>query len=541
MRFMRPITYLHLSLIRDAPRVASLLVKYGTDVWEVGGEYPDMTPLSLALADPRGTRNLDAALRIACSYALPRTCRYLLSRGANPNSLSKFGLAAIHLAVRKRLPPRSLFLPLDDQDDSEPFDVGIEDESWPSSLVQTVSTLLEFGADATLRSGTSRVHRCGHKCWRSPDCEHRGQTVLHLACGGGNEEVVSLLLAHGADPMTADGDGYLPLFSALCQDNKDVALRLLRGRRDADPVNPIVVRPHESTALHIACRFASTKVVLFLRRRGVDPNATDAFGRTPLHELLGQTCFGLEERVLEILPHLDLDTHGASTVARRSRAQGVMTARQMATAHPFSSVRTFFDTAPGSRSGSFSLGRVQQTPKLDSSGGPSAGSWEMFEPVAARHPNTESRQTFPPLRRSPGDKEGIEQVTTRVDCPVRLNKTTTTTAREMNRPSPSPSSVKHQRRDHNDGGKKAATGVLIDFGDDENKAPAVMSATEIRTSESARFWGSLVVSSSRQNLHSRPKAELAPYTGKRGRELPPDGASRGNRKQRNKWAVLDIS
>ena len=60
-------------------------------------------PLYLAIAHP-DAKALDVPLSIACSYALPRTTEHLLARGADPNSLSRFGLAAIHLAVMKRLP-----------------------------------------------------------------------------------------------------------------------------------------------------------------------------------------------------------------------------------------------------------------------------------------------------------------------------------------------------------------------------------------------------------------------------------------------------
>lgn len=187
-------------------------------------------------------------------------------------------------------------------------------------LASTASVLLRFGADPDLRSAASRVHVCGQKCWCSPDCEHQGQAVLHFACGSGQRRVVSLLLKDGADLKTTDDDGYLPLFSALCQDHHDVALQLLQD--DVKPANPIIVQSYQNTALHVSCRFASVEVVSLLLERGVDPNVTDRFGQTPLHELLGQSCWELQGRILEILPLLD--TYGAVADVK---VRGGMTAR----------------------------------------------------------------------------------------------------------------------------------------------------------------------------------------------------------------------
>lgn len=310
------------------------LVKYGADIWAGEGDYPDLTPLYLAIARPRDTQDLDGPLRIACSYALSRTCRYLLTRGADPNKIGRLGLAAIHSAVMKRLPwrnfPRSNAL-LDAGFDS------ITRELWTSMMLCTVYTLLWFGADPNLPSETSRVHSCRHQCWRSPDCNRGGQTALHFACGNGDLEVVQLLLERGADPEATDNEGYLPLFSAICQDHTDLAMWLLQDC--LNPAGLMIVQPHQSTALHIACRFAMPELVDFLLEDGADANATDIFGRTPLHEVMGQTSWELEDRVLETL-HLLAD-HGALPDLISGRGRG-RTARDMAAQHPFSRVRELF-------------------------------------------------------------------------------------------------------------------------------------------------------------------------------------------------------
>lgn len=514
---MKTITYLHLSIIGDAPSVANHLVKYGTDVWEGGGDYPDITPLYLAIANPRGTKSLDSALRIASSYALPKTCQYLLSRGADPNSLSRFGLAAIHLAVRKRPPWRNFALRFGHL----AIRMGCYDEDmiWRSMLTQTASVLLRFGADPNLRSAISRMHVCGQKCWCSPDCEHQGQAVLHFACGGGQKEVVSMLLEHGADPKTADDDGYLPLFSALCQDHHDVAVQLLQD--NVNPANPMIVQPHRSTALHIACRFASVEAVSLLLERGADPNVIDRFGQTPLHELLGQSCWELEHRILEILPHLD--TYGAVADVK---AQGGMTARQIVAAHPFSSVREFFDSAD-SHDDDQSSNRFQMPYSHFTEA--SAGSWGTYPQVSHQQglqADMGSPESFPLLSKLPADQEGIKQPP--MLGSAWLNKKTTEQLRTRSSPS-----TNHQQGKNETRSRKGATSSVVVQDGGGKSSPAMRSTEDFRMSGSARFWGSL---SSSQQKPSHPK--VGPTLEER-KEAVADGPPRrkGRKKQ---WTRLDF-
>lgn len=508
---METITYLHFSIIGDAPKVANQLVKYGTDVWEGGGDYPDITPLYLAIANPQGTKNLDSALRIASSYALSRICEYLLSRGADPNSLSRFGLAAIHLAVRKRPCWRNFVLLVEHL---ALRNASYENIIWELMVASTASVLLQFGADPNLRSATSRAHVCGPKCWCSPDCEHQGQTALHFACGGGQQKVVSLLLEHGADPKTADDAGYLPLFSALCQDQHDVALQLLRD--DVNLPNPIIVQPHQSTALHVACRFASGEVISLLLKHGADPNVVDRFGRTPLHELLGQSNWELQDRTLEILPLLD--AYGAMA---DTKAQGGMTARQIAAAHQFPSVRDFFDSADANH-----LAPNRSQISYSNFTRPSAGASRTF-PRVNRHqgvqPDMDSHGSSPLPSRLPADQEAIKQAPS-----AWLKKKTT----EQLRTRPSPY-TNHQRGKNKTRSHKRETSPRAVLYDGGNPSRAVRSTEEFGMSDSAEFWSSLSSSQQKPN-HSKVES-----TQEEREEAVEDGAPRrkGRKKQ---WIRLDF-
>ncbi|KAF5979154.1 hypothetical protein FCOIX_5437 [Fusarium coicis] len=122
-----------------------------------------------------------------------------------------------------------------------------------------------------------------------------------------------------ADPGLYDDEGYLPLFSALSQDHAGISLRLLQGH--VNPGNPVVIRTSQSTALHVACRFASPKVVEFLLERSADPSASDSHGNTPLHEAVYQNCSELEDRIIQTLQLLS--DYGASADIESERYETV--------------------------------------------------------------------------------------------------------------------------------------------------------------------------------------------------------------------------
>jgi hypothetical protein len=94
--FSPAFTFLHFALLADAPKVAAALMKNGTDISQELEDYPDLMPLYLTLPRSLGTvgsssKDLDSALRIACSYALPNIAGFLLTRGANANTNARRG------------------------------------------------------------------------------------------------------------------------------------------------------------------------------------------------------------------------------------------------------------------------------------------------------------------------------------------------------------------------------------------------------------------------------------------------------------------
>jgi len=310
-------------------------MKSGADINQDVEDYPDLTPLYLTL--PRSLasspKELDSALRIACNYALPRTTGFLLTRGANANTANKYGIAAIHIAVMRRCPWRKFRIV--DYILSPHFNMH-EPRCWESMLFQTVSKLLDFGAEIDLRTRTSRTHECGSLCWRSIDCDHQGQTALHIASASGRLAIVSLLLDAGADPNLPDEQGYTALYAALVQGHKDVACHIMK--HCDGPVNPIVYIHDQTTALHIACRFNFLQMVDNLLGSGADANAVDCYGQTPLHDVLTWARLDREEEVILTLDHLAKSGADPDTTTHRQ------TPRQLAESHASPRVRDMFST-----------------------------------------------------------------------------------------------------------------------------------------------------------------------------------------------------
>ncbi|KAK4071376.1 uncharacterized protein Triagg1_6037 [Trichoderma aggressivum f. europaeum] len=408
-RLVEGFTPLHYALLQDAPKVAIQLLKHGAELNEDEALYPDLKSLYVAIAQPHSNRigALDGPLRIACSYALPRTAEYLLIRGADPNTHSDFGFAAIHIAVRQRTPwgrfgrflkcnrvggksPESVDKRRDSEGDqkkeenrnsfrketrskktkaqwnstkakekdstSSPGDESKdtqdkdpESTAWEAKVLQTVEVLLRFGADCNLPALNSRQHKCSHECWKSLSCAPIQQRVLHIAAASGYASVVSALVKRNADIFQADGQGNRPIVHAMAQDHGEIVAFLMEkmeqgAKSKAYRVNPRVCETTRSTVLHMACRFGHDTVVSDLLKRGADVNGVDSRGRTPLHEALGQSAPDLEDRLVETLYILSENDANQEAVDYDGRRAG-----DMGEKHRLSGVRKLFEYATMAR------------------------------------------------------------------------------------------------------------------------------------------------------------------------------------------------
>lgn len=206
--------------------------------------------------------------------------------------------------------------------------------SWDSP--QAIAAWLALGVDVNARGGdgSTMLHwaaRLGQAEIAELLIEHdaninaidnEGNTPLHGAVWERQPDMVRLLIEHGADPLLANTEGHSSLYYAAAHRGEemtrilleaadlqpdDQTQRLLRSAAlreailtnatdrvrellQADP--PLTTYaysgecpyPEQTTPLHIAARSGRREIIEILLSAGALANATDGYGRTPLHE-----------------------------------------------------------------------------------------------------------------------------------------------------------------------------------------------------------------------------------------------------------------
>uniref|UniRef100_A0ABD2WGH5 Uncharacterized protein n=1 Tax=Trichogramma kaykai TaxID=54128 RepID=A0ABD2WGH5_9HYME len=114
-----------------------------------------------------------------------------------------------------------------------------------------------------------------------------GDSPLHLALLGGHKKTAELLLRNGADPNSANKEGMTPLHvisQSEQEDSAEMFFKITDLKRKTVEVN---ARDRYGRApLHYALRADSAdtgKIVQLLLSRGANPNLADEEGSTPLH------------------------------------------------------------------------------------------------------------------------------------------------------------------------------------------------------------------------------------------------------------------
>lgn len=111
------------------------------------------------------------------------------------------------------------------------------------------------------------------------------RTMLHIACGYGDVEKVTLLLERKAKVNVADTEGLTPLHYCVHPAEEllhSVAIMTLLFNQKAS-VN--LCDRHIRSALHYACILQSEKLVQLLLQKGADLAILDAFQKFPLEYL----------------------------------------------------------------------------------------------------------------------------------------------------------------------------------------------------------------------------------------------------------------
>jgi ankyrin repeat protein len=185
----------------------------------------------------------------------------------NINQKNRFGSTLLYEAISSDYPPQYRHAE-DGHLDHYPADRDDSIEPWEATSrlkLQMVELLLAQGADVNLRTDF-------------------GEMPLHAAVDYADEDMVRLLLTHGAD---VDGR--------------------VKRNTDAGP-GPV----EGETPLHYAAIGGRVELVSLLLARGAEVNACDDGDDTPLH---GAALRGHRE-VVELLV-----THGADVSARNSRGR----------------------------------------------------------------------------------------------------------------------------------------------------------------------------------------------------------------------------
>ncbi|KAJ6157279.1 hypothetical protein N7497_006164 [Penicillium chrysogenum] len=101
--------------------------------------------------------------------------------------------------------------------------------------------------------------------------------LLHQAVQASLLDVISLLVAHGADPNSKNGDGQSLLHQATKNGDRDVVQQLLAHGE----ISINATDRQSCTALHLAAEYGCTSVAkCLLAKCGIDTNARDIYGRT---------------------------------------------------------------------------------------------------------------------------------------------------------------------------------------------------------------------------------------------------------------------
>ncbi len=245
-------TPLHHAIAEGRDDAAGWLVDRGARIDDV--DDAGRTPLVLAMAD-RGRQPVARAALI----------QRLLALGAAVDARDPRGGTLLHTAVRAHAPAvvtalldRGLDVAAPDADGATPLHALADRPTVsPEEPAAILETLLARGAVIDARDA-------------------RGATALHLATQRDTTIVAGLLLDHRADPEARTNDGSTALLTAG-EHEEMVTLLLARGAdRNA-------ARTDGRTALHQSAASARPEVLRTLLDAGLAVDARDAAGDTPLH------------------------------------------------------------------------------------------------------------------------------------------------------------------------------------------------------------------------------------------------------------------
>jgi ankyrin repeat protein len=268
----------------DAPHPLNVVAKFGniSDVEKV----LKRDPKAINTQDDEGMTPLAGAV----VQEQVDVVRFLLDKGADPNIPNKHGLTPLEhacgrdktnaLALAKFLLAKGALV---NATNVSGFTIPPLEWAISSDNTELVKFLLNHGADAKAKSDV----------WSTP---------LHTAADRGDLEIAEMLIAHGVDVNAKITGGTTPLHQAAWGGHEAMMKLLLSKGAEADAKRSDGLTPLINAAGPGAERHGKSCVEMLLAK-GVNINATDEYGETPLHKA---AYYGNKD-VVEILL-----AHGAS-------------------------------------------------------------------------------------------------------------------------------------------------------------------------------------------------------------------------------------
>ena len=137
------------------------------------------------------------------------------------------------------------------------------------------------------------------------------------AAEAGDAEAVHSMLAAGADPNAAQGDGTTALHWAAYRDDDRLAESLLAAGADVNAANRYGLRP-----ISLACTNRNARLVNLLLDAGADPNAVVEGGETVLMTAARSGSLGAVKALLAAGAEVDATERNAQTALMWAAAEG---------------------------------------------------------------------------------------------------------------------------------------------------------------------------------------------------------------------------
>lgn len=269
---------LHTAACNESLDIVKILVEHGAELNIINDM--DQTPLDCAVL-----------------YGWSMNAKYLIEQGADPEHAA---LSPLHVSIILNRTDdfhayidENQYLDLPDRYDNCPVHWAIDFNN-----IDFLQTIIEAGADLSRPNGHGYcpLHLAVIKDLKEiilklidsgVDVNQKiadhvyqegGMTALHLACRKKKADIVDVLLKSRADVNVKNKEGLTPVWTAVLNNNF-LAVKILETN-GADLT--VLDERTQTTLLHAAAWKLNKEIIEFLIERGLDVNARDDQGKTPL-------------------------------------------------------------------------------------------------------------------------------------------------------------------------------------------------------------------------------------------------------------------